>query len=52
MCQGLGPNKHYEISEIDRTEFGLAKSTLGIPSSPHWGRPLGASKPGSSMRPP
>ena len=24
MCQGLGPKKHYEISEIDRTDKRIA----------------------------
>ena len=27
MCQGLGPKKHYEISEIDRTTTTTTTTT-------------------------
>ena len=30
-CQGLGPKKHDEISEIDRTHVGSGDDTVGNP---------------------
>ena len=40
MCQGLGPKKHDEISEIDRIHHGLAGRADGGSSHPGWDRIL------------
>ena len=32
MCQGLGPKKHYENSEIDRNIFSAHSTTVPVPT--------------------
>ena len=36
MCQGLGPKKHAEISEIDRTIYGMRSITMTIITHVVW----------------